>query len=242
MDIIVTGATGGIGHCLVKCGIEDNNIENIYCLYRNQQKFDGYFKQQSLKLVLEKYDASFMRDNSSTIQELYKNRPQYLTCIFTMFSIYPIKKIGTYSSNELKNNININILDQVMFINWLIELKKCCNVQLKLINIDSGAAYKPLEGWSLYSASKAYINMFLKTIQIENSDIKIVTYEPGVVDTQMQEQIRNTDRKIFRQVEKFCEYYDKKLLHNPMEIAKDIWKRYVVDWEGINFREGYDIG
>lgn len=239
MDIIITGATGGIGQCLVRLGVESEKVERIYCQYRNEEKFQNLFGFCSDKLVPEKQDARFLRQDSLIIQELHKNQPQDLACIFTMFSIQPIKRIGTYTLEEIKENLYTNVLDLVLFTNWLISYQKEGNTRLKLIYIDSGAAYKPLEGWGMYCASKAYANMFFKTVQLENPEIPVVSYEPGVVDTRMQEEIRNTQKEVFGQVDLFREYYRKKMLNSPERVAEDLWNRFVEGWEGTRFREGY---
>lgn len=55
-------------------------------------------------------------------------------------------------------------------------------MRAKVLCIDSRAVYKLIEGWGLYCASKACVSMFLQTVHLENPDIKILLYEPGVVD------------------------------------------------------------
>lgn len=241
MDVIITGATGGIGSCLVKQAEENKNIGTIYCQYRNQKKFDELFGENPLNIIAEKHGAVYEGEGSYLIQELYKKRPESIACIFTAFTINPIKRVGTYLPKEIAENIHTNILDIIIFTNWLIEYKKICSAQLRLINIDSGAAYRPLEGWGLYSASKAYINMFFQTVQLENPDVKIVSYEPGVVDTPMQDTIRKVEETVFNQVNLFKEYFEKKMLHKPDAIAEDILKRFIENWDGRNFREEYSV-
>lgn len=239
MDIIVTGATGGIGHCLIQQAISNPNIEKIYCQYRNKEKFQLFFDKSHPKIIAERQEEIYPQKESYILQELYKNKPKNIACVYTAFTITPIKKVGTYLPEEIKENINTNIWNTVFFINQLVQFMKDCKVQLRIINIDSGAAYKPLEGWGMYSASKAYVNIFLKTVQLENPNIKIVSYEPGVVDTPMQKEIRKADESVFRQVNEFREYYKKKILRDPELIAKDILKRFIEGWDGIDFREKY---
>lgn len=222
MDVIVTGATGGIGSCLVKQAEKSKNIGTIYCRYRSQKKFDRLFGESPLKIIAEEHSFVYEKEDSYLMQELYKNKPESIACIFTAFTINPIKRAGTYLPKEIADNVHTNILDIVMLTNWLIEYKKTCLTQLRLINIDSGAAYRPLEGWGLYSASKAYINMFFQTVQLENPDVKVVSYEPGVVDTPMQDTIRKVDETVFDQVNLFKEYFEKKVLRKPDKIAEDI--------------------
>lgn len=60
-----------------------------------------------------------------------------------------------------------------------------------IVNISSGAASFPLEGWSAYCASKAGLAMLTKSIHHEYGDrMRVYGFRPGVVDTGMQAQIR----------------------------------------------------
>jgi NAD(P)-dependent dehydrogenase (short-subunit alcohol dehydrogenase family) len=61
-----------------------------------------------------------------------------------------------------------------------------------VINLSSGAAFRPLEGWSAYCASKAGLAMFTRSIDLEYGaqGIRAVGFAPGLVDTGMQAQIR----------------------------------------------------
>ncbi len=241
MDVIVTGATGGIGSSLVRQAVESPEIEKVYCRYRNQEKFDSFFGTDHPKIITEKYDASCHKEDSGILKVLQKEPPRSIACVYTAFSISPIKRVGTYTADEIKENISINVLNLVLFTNQLVQLKQKYKTQLRLINIDSGAAYNPLNGWGLYSGAKAYANMYLRTVQLENPDIKIVSYEPGVVDTPMQEEIRRTDKAVFDRVNQFKEYYNNKMLRSPDKIAEDIIKRFILSWEGTEFKEGYEI-
>ena len=61
-----------------------------------------------------------------------------------------------------------------------------------VINVSSGAAHRPLEGWSAYCAGKAGLAMLTEAIALECADagIRVFGFAPGVVDTDMQASIR----------------------------------------------------
>ncbi|KAF0115092.1 MAG: ucpA [Rhodobacteraceae bacterium] len=61
-----------------------------------------------------------------------------------------------------------------------------------IVNISSGAAHRPQEGWSAYCAGKAGLAMLTRSIQMEYGDqgIRVFGFAPGVVDTDMQATIR----------------------------------------------------
>lgn len=239
MDIIITGATGGIGSCLVRQLCSYKKANRIYCIFRNANKFNAIYPKLNKKMVIKKRTMFPQKDIEHLIADLNADASSDISCVFSAFSISPIKRIGSFSRKELQDNLTINLMDLVMLTNALIKYKIETGSKLKLINFDSGAAYRALEGWSLYSASKAYVNMFLKTVQLENPDIQVVSYEPGVVDTAMQEEIRRTKREIFNDVDTFKEYFNNGDLRNPEDIAEDIIKRFILEWDTDSFSAGY---
>jgi NAD(P)-dependent dehydrogenase (short-subunit alcohol dehydrogenase family) len=61
-----------------------------------------------------------------------------------------------------------------------------------VVNISSGAASRPLEGWSAYCAGKAGLAMLTRSLHLEYGQAGVRAYglRPGVVDTDMQVQVR----------------------------------------------------
>ena len=239
MDVIIMGSTGGIGKCVFKYVLHSPKVEKVYCQYRSKEKFLDLAHRNDSGMMSEKLVNPDDGKAGHILQKLYAHPSRETVCIYTAFCINPLKRVGTYRQEEIEDNISSNVLDFVSFVNALVRYKRDCGTQLRIINIDSGAAYKPLESWGLYCAGKAYVNMFLKTVQLENPDMKIVSYEPGVVDTPMQEQIRNTEEEVFGQAAVFREYHEKGLLRSPDVIAEDIVKRFVESWETAEFTGGY---
>lgn len=239
MDVIITGATGGIGSRVLKYTLNSPKVEKVYCQYRSREKFLGLADQENFDNISRKLANTEGGKTEHILRELYKYTPRDIACVYTAFSINPIKRVGSCTQEEIEGNISSNVLELVSFVNSLVRYKQEYGALLRFINIDSGAAYKPLEGWGLYCAAKAYVNMFLRTAQIENPEMKIVSYEPGVVDTPMQEQIRQTDENVFGQVALFREYYENGQLRSPDAIAEDIVRRFVENWDTVDFMGGY---
>ena len=97
-----------------------------------------------------------------------------------------------------------------------------------IINISSGAANKAIFGWSLYCSTKAALDMMTKTVGLEqsqdNNGVKIISVHPGVVDTQMQAEIRKTDKAAFKDVERFIDLKESGSLADPGRIGSEIFK------------------
>lgn len=64
----------------------------------------------------------------------------------------------------------------------------------RIVNISSGAAHRPLDGWSAYCAGKAGLAMLTRSTQLEFGSRGILCFGliPGLVDTDMQETIRQS--------------------------------------------------
>jgi len=88
---------------------------------------------------------------------------------------------------------------------------------LRIVNVSSGAAHRAYAGWSAYCATKASLRMAGQVAALEAdaypagvagpADLEVVTYEPGVVDTAMQGEVRATPRAAFPALERFLELH-----------------------------------
>jgi 3-oxoacyl-[acyl-carrier protein] reductase len=61
-----------------------------------------------------------------------------------------------------------------------------------IVNVSSGAAIRPLEGWSAYCSGKAGLHMLTRAIALETAGkgIRVFGFQPGTTDTDMQVLIR----------------------------------------------------
>ena len=108
--------------------------------------------------------------------------------------------------SDIINDYNLNIICPTIlcakFINSFAGNKK------KIINISSGAANSAIASWSTYCATKSALDSLTNVISEENhSNLTIFSVHPGVVDTEMQTEIRKADIDFFPLLSKFTNYY-----------------------------------
>ena len=86
-----------------------------------------------------------------------------------------------------------------------------------IVNLSSGAAFTPLEGWSAYCSSKAGLAMLTRALALEAAEKNVFAYgfAPGLVDTDMQAQIRASGINRVSQVAQSS-------LSQPQQIAKAV--------------------
>lgn len=93
-----------------------------------------------------------------------------------------------------------------------------------IVNISSGAAEGTTEGFSAYNTSKAALERFSATLAAEVADTGLVVtvLRPGIVDTQMQTEIRETPAHIFPRVERWLNWHKEGQLRPSDEPAQAI--------------------
>jgi benzil reductase ((S)-benzoin forming) len=104
---------------------------------------------------------------------------------------------------------------------------------LRLVEVSSGAATSALAGWGSYCASKAALRMYgavlaeeLRALAVHRGrDVAHWCYAPGVVDTDMQAQLRAADPERFPGRPRFLELHATDRLAPPTAPAREI-----ADW------------
>jgi benzil reductase ((S)-benzoin forming) len=129
-----------------------------------------------------------------------------------------------YRANVLLNSAAGQVLGHAM-IKAVGESQFTGDVLVAMIS--SGAATKPYPGWSAYSAGKAALEHWVRTVgeeqRLRGSSVSVVAVAPGVVATAMQARIRSSDAADFPTVERFQALHDEGHLAAPAEAAAAVW-------------------
>jgi 3-oxoacyl-[acyl-carrier protein] reductase len=105
--------------------------------------------------------------------------------------IEPIGAIATTDPTEWARSIEINLIGAYYAIRAVLPgmLER---LHGDIINVSSGAALRPQEGWSAYCSCKAGLAMVTRSIDLEHriAGIRVFGFQPGTTDTDMQVAIR----------------------------------------------------
>lgn len=139
--------------------------------------------------------------------------------------IDPIAHLGDTENQELINHFNINLLAPALLTNNFISQLSGMGPEKLILNVSSGAARNPYDGWGCYCSSKAGLEMLARVVdteqQLKRNEFKIFSVSPGVIDTPMQDTIRSTDETRFSNKQKFVNLKKENLLKDPDKIAED---------------------
>lgn len=143
----------------------------------------------------------------------------------TLGKIGPLDKLD---AETIEKTIRLNTTVPFILSSLFIKYFQDWEAKKSIINITSGAALKPYFGWSVYCSSKAAINMLTQTITTEQADVKngvkALAIAPGVVDTNMQAEIRSSDKSDFKDIERFIALKQEGGLNDPFTVGEKIFE------------------
>lgn len=214
--VLITGGSIGIGlelakrmlsegaHVLVcarnlpalkKAKRENPSIEIVQCDVTDQKQVEA-LKEKTIALFGE---LDILVNNAA---------------IFRRFNF-----LDNYSLEKQLEEIDVNLNGIVRVTNTFLEtlLNKDNST---LINLTSPAAFVPLAGSPIYSATKAAINSYTTSLrhQLRNDNINIVLLCPTAIDTRMNQNNPGVEAKKLMSKEKFIDLVMKDLKKNKKEI------------------------
>ena len=125
--------------------------------------------------------------------------------------------IDDMPTDELATVLRVNLEAPMALAGAFLRATLSWSAERKVLNISSGAGRNPIAGWSAYCASKAGLDHFARVAALDEAHRKngarIVSLAPGVIETAMQVQLRNTDAAVFPNKQHFVD------LHASGELA-----------------------
>ena len=151
-------------------------------------------------------------------------------------TVKPEKRIEDFDPNAFIEVLTANALTPILWIKALTDMITS-NVECKVAVFSArvgSISDNHLGGWYSYRASKAALNMLLKTVSIEFSrrakNIKVISFHPGTTDTLLSKPFQKNvpEGKLFT-----CDFVANQLISIVDDTAIDGELSYI-DWQGKN--------
>ena len=186
-NIIVTGATGGIGNSIIK-KLYDVGA-NILATGTKDEKLQE-LKKKFPNIQTLKFDISQIDNLENFIEDATKQLGGKLDCLVNNAGITQDNLAIRMSIEEWKKVIDINLTSTFLISKFAIK-KMLKNKKGKIINITSIVGHTGNLGQTNYTASKAGIVAMSKSLAIEyaKKNININCISPGFIKTSMTDKI-----------------------------------------------------
>ncbi|MBO3273463.1 SDR family NAD(P)-dependent oxidoreductase [Hymenobacter defluvii] len=217
---IITGASRGLGKALAEAVLSYPDTKVLGVSRHATIEHDRYQHQP-----LDLSDMEALQNNITKIFPAWSDADS-ITLINNAGVLGEIAYVGEQTNEHYNFVFDVNLVAPAMLMNTFLSAYSSLNVPRTVLNISSGAAQRPVDGWGAYCASKAALEMLSQVAQKEQdlrgSGIRIRALAPGVVDTGMQEQIRGADEQSFSEAERFKALHQDDMLAASDEVAKRI--------------------
>ncbi|MEN1970447.1 (S)-benzoin forming benzil reductase [Lentibacillus sp. N15] len=218
---IITGVSRGLGEAVANLFIESGI--NVIGISRNSnKKLAAYAEENNITYQHFSCDVGNLNVLEQTIGQvsnyIFQEDPTTIYLVNNAAVLEPIGPATSINNQSLQDHVQVNTIAPMVLMNTFMHEAMEKDVRFIGVTITSGAAENPYYGWSAYCSTKSSINMYTKTVAMEQDELqtgnKVIAFSPGVMDTKMQETIRATSADDFIEVDTFRNYKQQNLLKN----------------------------
>jgi len=188
INVAVFGANGGIGNAVVKAYLAREDVAAVYAFSRTEVAIDDerlhyiyvdVLNDVSLQIAIESLDEVKLDRMFIALGTLHDEQRM------------PEKQLTDIQLTNLESVFAINTFAPALIVKALKPvINKSAANTIGILSARVGSiSDNRLGGWYAYRASKAALNMFIKTVSIEfarsHKRTTIVGLHPGTVDTQL---------------------------------------------------------
>jgi len=228
---IVTGSSRGLGHSLCKFAVGEEG-SRVLGLARGpsdlqSSKYSHLQCDLSSPSFAEALDEALPR----LLQNNLENKFDSIILVNNAGVLEPVGPLPDNSPKAIEKNIFVNLTAAIISTQVFLKHTKDLSCEKVIVNVTSGVAKNPKALWTSYSAAKAGLNAFSEALAKELAEkssgirAKVICYEPGIIDTQMQAEIREIPIERFPERDLFVQFKKDGSLRSPDAVAKILMKR-----------------
>ncbi|MCD6048521.1 MAG: NAD(P)-dependent dehydrogenase, short-chain alcohol dehydrogenase family [Gammaproteobacteria bacterium] len=213
--ILVTGASSGIGYALTEylaqCGYK------LIAVARREGRL-LQLSSENKNIIPVVADISGAEGRQKVVAAVKQiNQPVHLIHNAAVAGLGLLKDLEEMS---LRQTVETNFFAPVL----LTQMLQTFFHKSRLLNISSGLAHYAIPGAAAYCMSKAGLFMFYQCINVDFSPEILIagSLAPGVVNTEMQQELRSSSKEKFPEQERFQKLYDQHQLLSPEKVSKFI--------------------
>ena len=221
----ITGSSKGLGKSLANLLLQDKN-NSVFGLARSSSIEHSNYIHLNIDL------SNLHEVQSYQFPDL--EGAEKIVLINNAGMVGEVKRVGKIDNQSIIDCYNLNLIAPSILTNNFVSVYSKLGKEKMILNISSGAGRTPIDGWNIYCSTKAGMDMFSKVlseeIKIDGSNIKVLSLAPGIIDTDMQIEIRKADQKNFSNIDRFIDYKNEGDLSHPDLTAKQVL-RFILENE-----------
>lgn len=212
---IITGASSGMGKEFVKLTMSENlKLDEIWVIARRKERLEAWQKHYAeqtfrvLALDLQK------REDLGVLRETLAQTSPQISLMIHCAGFGIMGRIDEIPVEEQLEMVDVNCRSVVELTTMFLPYMEKGG---RMIYVASSAAFLPQPGFAVYSATKAFVLSFVRSLRVEcrerNLGITIVC--PGAVKTEFFKRAAE---------QKHLPAYKKMVMADPKKVVKKAWQ------------------
>lgn len=222
MKAVLTGHTRGLGAAIAE-ELLSRRIA-VLALSRGRsdglaKRFPGFLEQVELDLSDTAALAAWL--GGGALQR-FAGGGEALLLVNNAGLLQPVGPAGAQDLAQIGRTVAVNVAAPLMLASALVGAGTA-TVERRILHVSSGAARNAYPGWSVYCATKAALDHHARAVALDQvPGVRISSVAPGVVDTDMQAEIRAASTDSFPLRERFVALKRQGQLASPQEAARKL--------------------
>lgn len=223
---ILTGASRGMGLAMARKLLKPGHT--LLCISRKtNDTLAVQARQAGAVLVQWTHDLASAADISARLEQwLREQAGAGFASAALINNAGMIARIGPLSeadADDLNQALRVGLEAPMQLTAAFLRATGAWPARRKVLNISSGLGRKAMASQAAYCAAKAGMDHFTRCVALEEAlkpnGAAVCSLAPGVIDTDMQTQLRSADASAFPDQHNFVNLKDRGLLTSPDEAA-----------------------
>lgn len=226
---ILTGASRGMGHAMAEQLIAAGH--DLLCISRKtNDALAGQASRQGVSCEQWAHDLSRPESAAAKLETWLSHRDHAALASVTLINnaglLPPIASLGGIPARDLSDALRVDLEAPMLLAGAFLRVTANWKAQRRILNISSGLGRRAMASQAAYCGAKAGMDHFSRCVALEEAGhangAKICSLAPGVIDTDMQVQLRQPDSSQFPDVGNFIGMKDKGALASPRDAATKV--------------------
>ncbi len=223
---IVTGASRGLGFAIAQQLLARGH--RVLTLQRSPNPAladsgGGRLEQWSCDLAAPAEPARALHD---WVAALAGTGVASLTLVNNAAGLARLAPLGEIDADDLAQALRVGLEAPLLLTSAFLRAGAALQVPRKVLNISSGLGRRAMAGSAVYCAVKAGLDHMSRAVALEEAQrpngARIVSLAPGVIDTDMQVQLRDADPAVFAEQRLFASLKSEGRLDSPDAAAAKV--------------------
>jgi NAD(P)-dependent dehydrogenase (short-subunit alcohol dehydrogenase family) len=192
---IVTGGSRGIGAAAAELLTQAG--ASVVLTARSEEQVEAVaarLRKQGARAVAVPADVADPEQIEEVVESALDQFGRLDILVNNAGVIWPLEEVAETDGDEWTYNIQANLLGPFYLVRTVLPVMIDQHYG-RIVNVSSGLAEKPMAGVSAYAAAKAGLNALTRVLGLElaGTGVTANALYPGMVDTDMQADIRSVD-------------------------------------------------